>query len=87
MPRFVTDGSRVHDPEILGSDAEVLHFPQGGVFGVIGGGSRFSGVRDGFIVELDRTLERMQKDLQSVAEQIDDRFRLPPNDRCPPRAA
>ncbi len=85
MPRLTT--TSIHS-ERLDSDAEALHFPRGGVFGLRRPPeNRFRiGVPDA-VNEVTRTLMRMQDQINRLREQVDQTAENYLADTWPPKAA
>ena len=83
---------RSKDTTPLDSDRESLHFPAGGVFGVpvppssprSPSTNTINSVRD-----IERTLDRMQSQLDEISTEVEQVFHLPndPRDWTPPAAA
>ena len=74
--------------EPLKSDRESFHFPEGGVFGAPAASHGATAVSD-HVGDIERTLDRMQAQLDSIADQVEEVYHLPttPPDWTPPAAA
>lgn len=74
--------------EPLKSDRDSFHFPEGGVFGAPETARSQSPVTD-TVRDIEGVLDRMQSQLDSISEQVEEVYHLPttPPDWTPPAAA
>lgn len=99
MPRLVTDGNA---PSRFESDAESLHFPEGGVFGPPAPTPRrparslprfkFASSPSPIAHSADTqdvldTIRRIQRQMDTLPDALEDVLSLPNTDSWPPRAA
>lgn len=85
MARLFSKGSAKSRFE---SDAEVLHFPKGGVFALPSEKAHTNRMTCSDIsVEIERALSIAQGHMDRLRNEVDDALRLPLADTWPPRAA